>query len=133
MRQTNLYPFATVDGGYIPSDVLRPVSIVSVGITSSGSSSAIAIPEDVDAMAICAKVDTIIQFGQNGTITATALSNEVLKNQAAFVPANTVAIFSPQSGMTHFAARALANSGIIIVEFLESWNALSTATKYVRR
>lgn len=133
MRQNNLYPFATAEGEYVPADILRPVGVISKSITSSGSSSAIAIPDGADSLLFQSSSAALVQFGMNDTITATALADGTLKADSVYIPANMICLISPPAGHTHFAVRAISAPGTLITQILESWNALSTASKYVRR
>lgn len=127
------YPMSTQDGQAIPLDILRPHSLLSLTIATGISSAAIQIPTNVEVFSLLSECDAILQFGASNVV-ATDLTTGVLKNDAIYIPKDMVIFLSPPIDVTHFAIiPRLTQSGVAIIQFLESWNSLSTKPQHQRR
>ena len=126
------YPLSTADGKYIPLDVIRPLSLLKVTTSNSVGSASIKIPADIELLRIKSSVDATIQFFSASTVITVVVAGTAKQN-ALFLPANTVVIISQPTGKNWFSIINDAAAGNCVVEYLECWNALSLQSKITRR
>ena len=126
------YPLSTADGKYIPLDVIRPLSSLKIATSNSAGSASIEVPADVELLRIKSSVDATIQFFSASTI-ITAIVLGTAKQNALFLPANTVIIISQPINKNWFSIINDAAAGTCVIEYLECWNALSLQSQITRR
>ena len=126
------YPLSTADGKYIPLDVIRPLSSLKIATSNSAGSASIEVPADVELLRIKSSVDATIQFFSASTIITVVVAGTAKQN-ALFLPANTVIIISQPINKNWFSIINDAAAGNCIVEYLECWNALSLQSQITRR
>lgn len=128
------YPMSTADGQAVPLDILRPHSILSFEAVAGISSVAIQIPTNVEVFSVLSECDAILQFGVDSSVVASDLVSGVLKNQAIYIPQDMVIFLSPPIDVTYFAVIPReTGAGTVIIQYLESWNSLSTKPQHQRR
>jgi hypothetical protein len=89
-------------------------------------------PATVEIMEVIASEDCVIQFAASAA-SATALVDATLKTDAMYIPADLVKIITPPIDKKSFSIIGVVNPGTAVIQFLESWSGLSTASQLPRR
>lgn len=128
----NRYPLSTSDGKYIPMEVIRPNSFLSVDFTAIGASAAEDVPAAVELFSVFSNEDCFIQFAA-AAASATAIVSGTPKVDAIMIPANVIVTISAPIDKKSFSVRGLTASGTLNCNFLETWTGLSLSSQITRR
>lgn len=129
---SNRYPLSTADGKYIPLDVIRPSSFLRLATSESAGTTPVQIPDTVEILRVRSTVDAIIQFSSSSVV-ATAVVDGIPKNNTLFLHADEEVFVSPPIGFNWYSIINDLTAGKVVVEYLESWNALTLQSKITRR
>lgn len=123
---TKRYPLSTPDGISIPLDVIRPNSFLLLDFTLVVSA-AITVPTGVEIMSMTATEDCIINFGGNAVdpVSGTIYSGSICVERDQRVTVAPIA--------TTFTVIGETASGVLRVNFIDNWAALTLTTQQQRR
>lgn len=131
---SNRYPFSTADGQFIPSDILRPISVVKQAFTTGAATTAKDVPATCEVIKVFATENCIIKFAASGSAAA-ALVDGTITADVFYIQANQLEpiFLSPPVGKKNVSVRGDTASGFIVMQFLETWAGLSLQSQVTRR
>lgn len=124
LASSQLYPFSTEDGKSIPLEVIRPLGVFVLPVTTGGH--AIALDSSFDLVSVLSTVPIIWTF--NGD----TIAENVIIPDALFVPADTIMTVDLPSGAAHH-VKSLNGSGYVYIQGIQKWAGLGLNRQINRR
>lgn len=122
----DIYPLSTKDGKHIPLDVVSPTGVLVKSFTPVASS-AIALPDTTDLIAVVATEDCYINFANSSAVVPADGTHEP---DQMFLPKNFQTILYPINRYMSVIS-ANANNGVLRMNFFDTWHSLALASQFV--
>lgn len=126
------YPLSTADGQAVPLDIIRPMGIVSISFNPSTGTSPFTLSDTLDCYSIRATEDCLVEFNATFPL-ATNLVNATFRADALYVPKNTILFISPPVSKNIISVLGISTSGLLHIQYIESWTGLALKNQYTRR
>lgn len=113
-----VYPFATQNGNPVPLDIIKPLSLAYLALTTSFAT--IVLDATTNLAMIWASEDAVIDLANS----ANALTSGTVRTSWIFIPKGSVVAASINSGTVR--ARTLsAASGNLMIQGIQKWSMLA--------
>lgn len=118
MAANNRYPLATMDGKYIPLDILKPISSIVKNFTAVATT-AEALPAGVEILRIRATQNCWIKFADSVAVAPVSATPSIAVTDTHYLIAGTWDVVSPPA--LYYSVIRDTVDGILIIEPLVKW------------
>jgi hypothetical protein len=122
MAAVDLYPFSSEKGLPIPTDIVKPLSMVAFAFVAN-TEGAIVIPADFNTCWVYATKACILRHGSNTALPAALVSGTEYPN-ATYIPASIPTVLQLAEGNGRLLG--LADAGTLYVMSIQQWAGLVT-------
>jgi len=116
------YPLSTLNGQYIPLDVIRPSGLIKASYLTASASAAAALPAGTELLLIRSTTDCFIKFANSA---ATKPTSTVVAD-TLYLRRGEVQVVSPMS--LFYSVIGDTIDGDLFIQTLETWQSLSLDT-----
>ncbi|EKD22435.1 MAG: hypothetical protein ACD_86C00004G0005 [uncultured bacterium] len=116
------YPLSTLNGQYIPLDVIRPSGLIKISYLEASASAAVALPAGTELLLVRSTSDCFIKFANSS---ATKPTNIVVADTLD-LRAEEYRVVSPMD--LYYSVIGDTVDGELFIQILETWMSLSLDT-----
>lgn len=116
------YPLSTLNGQYIPLDVIRPSGLIKVSYLTASASAAAALPASTELLLVRSTTDCFIKFANSAATKPTS----IVVADTLYLRRGEIQVVSPMA--LFYSVIGDTANGDLFIQILETWQSLSLDT-----